>query len=241
MRQGTLSSSEPVMSASTEPKSESAESTTSPTSAPTSSPTGDPIGNAEETASGEDGRIEIDEDSLLDAEVQPSAQDEVESLKEELATTKDRWLRAVADHENHKKRSKREMDEAVQRGVQKLLNDFLPVADNLERALEAVANRDERISEGIAMVKQVFIGALDKNGIVPVPGVGSRFDPAHHDAMQQVPSEEYAPGHVVMVFEGGYTRHGRLLRPAKVIVSDENSTGTKGEPQEAADSKNAEA
>lgn len=174
----------------------------------------------------DDGRIEIDEASLFEEAPQD---DELTTLKEELATTKDRWLRAVADHENHKKRSKREMDEAVQRGVQKLLNDFLPVADNLERALEAAANRDEKISEGIAMVKQVFLGALDKNGIVPVPGVGARFDPAHHDAMQQVPSDEYAPGHVVMVFEGGYTRHGRLLRPAKVIVSDESSTGTRAD------------
>lgn len=202
-------------------------------SAPTES-NPEPVDISSAAASNEaDDRIEIDDEALLaDEESQEPEQDELSALKEELASTKDRWLRAVADHENHKKRSKREMDEAVQRGVQKLLNDFLPVADNLERALEAVANRDERISEGIAMVKQVFIGALDKNGIVPVPGVGARFNPAHHDAMQQVPSDEYAPGHVVMVFEGGYTRHGRLLRPAKVIVSDESSTGTKSDPSQ---------
>lgn len=188
----------------------------------------------EPTPISSDGRIEIDEENL--DQVQEALQDEeqedpVVALEQELAATKDRWLRAVADHENYKKRSKREMDEAVQRGVQRLLNDFLPVADNLERALEAVADRDQQISEGIRMVKQVFMGALDKHGIVPVPGVGTRFNPAHHDAMQQVPSEEYAPGHVVMVFEGGYSRHGRLLRPAKVIVSDESSTGTSAEPE----------
>lgn len=201
-------------------------------SAPTeSNPEPVDISASDAPSNGADDRIEIDDEALLaEEDAEPSAQDEITALKEELATTKDRWLRAVADHENHKKRSKREMDEAVQRGVQKLLNDFLPVADNLERALEAVANRDERISEGIAMVKQVFLGALDKNGIVPVPGVGARFNPAHHDAMQQVPSEEFAPGHVVMVFEGGYTRHGRLLRPAKVIVSDESSTGSTRDP-----------
>lgn len=170
----------------------------------------------------EDDRIEIDEEALEE----PNESEQLATLQEELASTKDRWLRAVADLENYKKRSKRENDEAVQRGVQKLLNDFLPVVDNLNRAQDAAQNVENSIGEGIAMVKQVFLSALDKNGIVAVPGVGAPFDPAHHDAMQQVPSEEYPPGHVVMVFESGFSRHGRLLRPAKVIVSDESSTGT---------------
>lgn len=173
----------------------------------------------------EDDRIEIDEDALGES----SESEQLQALQEELASTKDRWLRAVADLENYKKRAKRENEEAVQRGVQKLLNDFLPVFDNLNRAQEAAQNVEDSIGEGIAMVKQVFVSALDKNGIVTVPGVGAPFDPAHHDAMQQVPSEEYPPGHVVMVFESGFSRHGRLLRPAKVIVSDESSTGTPSE------------
>lgn len=166
------------------------------------------------------------------------SEEELETLRTELATTKDRWLRAVADLENYKKRVKREIDESVQRSVKSLLNDFLPVVDNLDRALEAATRRDEQISDGIKMVRQVFLGALEKNGIAPVPGIGSRFDPAHHDALQQMKSEDLPPGHVMMVYENGFLRHGKLLRPSKVIVSDESSTGTA--PAEA-DSEDPEA
>lgn len=171
-----------------------------------------------------------DEDEELDPE------DVIAELQSELDATKDKWLRAVADHENYKKRIKREMDEAAVRSVQKLLPSFLPVMDNLERALEvgepALAHADEGnrknvelLLQGIRMVQGEFLTALAKHGIEPVKSVGVPFDPAFHDALQQFDSPDHAPGVVIREFEKGYRMGERLLRPARVIVAGAGSTG----------------
>ncbi len=155
-------------------------------------------------------------------------------LKEQLQVTKDRWIRAVADLENYKKRVKRETDEAIVRHTQKLLPAFLPVVDNLDRAL-AVAERAseggdaaaaaKQIVDGVTMVRNEFLAALHRHGIEPVHAVGKPFDPAMHDALQQQDSAEHPPGTVMLEFEKGYVMQGRLLRPARVIVSGAGSTG----------------
>lgn len=161
---------------------------------------------------------------------------EVARLEEELAAAKDKWLRAVADLENYKKRVKREMDEAVLRATQQLLSAFLPVMDNLERALEVGepaannasdenAKNVQNLVTGIRMVKDEFIGALSRHGIEPVGAVGEPFDPSVHDALQQIDSPDHAPGVVVREFEKGYRMGERLLRPARVIVAGSGSTG----------------
>jgi molecular chaperone GrpE len=149
---------------------------------------------------------------------------QVNELKEQLSGTKDRWLRAVADHENAKKRAKREMEEAINRSLQKVLADLLPVGDNLDRAL-AAASEDDQLAQGVRMVKSVFDSALTKHGIEPILTKGQSFDPALHDALQQVDSPEHAPGEIIQEFERGYTRNGKLFRPARVIVAGPGSTG----------------
>ena len=164
------------------------------------------------------------------------APDELVELQGELEATKDKWLRAVADLENYKKRVKREMEEAAVRSVQKLLPAFLPVIDNLERALEvgepALKHADEsnrknveQLLQGIRMVQADFLTALVKHGIEPVPSVGVPFDPAVHDALQQFDSPDHPPGVVIREFEKGYKMGERLLRPARVIVAGSGSTG----------------
>lgn len=155
----------------------------------------------------------------------------VVELETELQATKDRWLRAVADLENYKKRVKREIDEATTRVVQNLLPSFLPTMDNLERALEIAgtgASVDQLI-KGLQMVKDEFMGALRKHGIEAVPSVGTAFDPAIHDALQQVDSPDHPPGVVVREFERGYRMGERLLRPARVVIAGPGSTGTASE------------
>jgi molecular chaperone GrpE len=166
----------------------------------------------------------------------PAPEEVIEELRSELEATKDKWLRAVAEHENYKKRMKREMDDAAVRSVQKVLPSFLPVMDNLERALEVgapalqnaeEANRKnvENLLEGIRMVQGEFIAALAKHGIEPVASVGVPFDPAVHDALQQFDSPDHPPGVVIREFEKGYKMGERLLRPARVIVAGAGSTG----------------
>lgn len=161
----------------------------------------------------------------------------VETLRGEVTGTKDKWMRALADLENYKKRTKKEMDDAALRTAKSLLPAFLPVLDNLERALEVAeptaANASDENAEnvrnlvqGIKMVRQDFLAALVRNGIEPIDSIGTAFDPAVHDALQQFDSPDFPPGVVIREFEKGYMLKGRLLRPARVIVAGAGSTGT---------------
>lgn len=158
---------------------------------------------------------------------------------EEVAALKDKWLRAVADHENYKKRVKRDIDDAVNRKTQSLLTSFLPTIDNLDRALEIaepvvgqvpkeVAGNVEQVVRGLRMVRDEFLGGLKKHGIEPVPSVGVPFDPSMHDALQQIDSPDHAPGVVIREFEKGYKLGDRLMRPARVIIAGAGSGAGSG-------------
>jgi molecular chaperone GrpE len=158
---------------------------------------------------------------------------------DEIAALKDKWLRAVADHENYKKRVKRDTDDAVTRKTQALLTSFLPTIDNLDRALEIaepvvgqvpkeVAGNVEQVVKGLRMVRDEFLAGLKRHGIEPVPSVGVPFDPAMHDALQQIDSPDHAPGVVLREFEKGYKLGDRLIRPARVIIAGAGSGGASG-------------
>lgn len=170
--------------------------------------------------------IELDDD--------PDAADLVAALAADLAGAKaeieamrDKWMRSLADLENFKKRTRRETEEAVHRALGSMLSDFLPVGDNLERALAAMpANTEPQLAKGLEMVRGEFFSALGRHGIKPIQSVGMVFDPNLHDALQQVDTPDFAPGMVVMEYEKGYMRGDRLLRAARVIVAGPGSTGT---------------
>jgi molecular chaperone GrpE len=152
----------------------------------------------------------------------------------EIAALKDKWLRSLADLDNYKKRVKRDIDDAVHRAVQGMLGDFLPVGDNLDRAMSVVpsAPNDQLapLLKGLEMVRADFVSALGKHGIKPIESVGKPFDPSVHDALQQMDTPDFPPGVVMMEYEKGYRRGDKLLRPARVIVAGPGSTGTPSEP-----------
>lgn len=168
-----------------------------------------------ETESDTDTTEMSDEDALMSR---------IEDLEAELAATKDKWLRQVAELDNYKKRVRREVDDAVFRARQDLLSSFLPTVDNLERALE-LAGGSEQLAKGIKMVLSEFLAALGRHGIEPVPSIGVPFDPAIHEALQQVDSPDHAPGTVIREFEKGFRSGERLLRAARVIIAGAGSTG----------------
>ena len=168
-----------------------------------------------------------DERSAEAEESAPTLEEIVAELDQELTATKDKWLRAVAELENYKKRVKRDIDDAVFRARKSLLADLLPTVDNLERAL-SLANDNADLAKGIRMVSGEFIKALARHGIEPVPSVGHAFDPAVHEALQQMPSDKYAPGIVTIEYEKGFRFGDRLLRAARVIVASPDSTGSEG-------------
>lgn len=179
----------------------------------------------------------------IEADEGPAAaalQGRIDELERDLAAAKDRWLRAMADHENFKKRVKRETEEAVQNALRKVLQDILPVADNLERALQAQTDPEDQVAQGVKMVKNVFDSALLRQGITPLDTVGKPFDPAVHDALQQFDSPDHAPGVIIQEFERGYMRGDKLFRPARVIVAGPGSTGEPPAAEPSADEAGAD-
>jgi molecular chaperone GrpE len=145
----------------------------------------------------------------------------VARLEREKAEEHERLLRVAADYENFKKRARRESEEAAARAHERLLREILPVLDNLERATQALAKGGsvESLAQGVKLVEKQLHAALEKFQVKAFEAVGVPFDPMRHEAIQQVETDEQAPGTVASVFARGYMIGDRLLRPAMVAVA----------------------
>lgn len=146
----------------------------------------------------------------------------IETLENALADAKEQTLRAQADAQNSRRRAAQDVEKAHKFGQEKLVADLLPVIDNLERALAATDREQEAnqpIIEGIELTLKSFIDSLAKHEVVPVNPAGEPFDPQLHQAMTMVDNPDVEPNTVIDVFQKGYTLHGRLVRPAMVVVA----------------------
>ncbi len=149
---------------------------------------------------------------------------QIEALEAERDEFRDRFMRALADAENSRKRSERDRREAEQYGGSRLARDMLPVYDNLSRALEAATEEQKEISaallEGVELTMRELLNVFKKHGIEPVePQVGDKFDPQLHQAMFEAPVPDTKAGDIIQVSQTGFKLHDRLLRPAQVGVS----------------------
>ena len=191
---------------------------------------GDPqAAGAEAAADGsrrelEEARKRVDElqRALVEARGQLEfSQSKSRETMERLKESHERALRATADLENYKKRAQKEKEEVQKFGSERLLKDFLPVLDNLDRALEASQKNADFISlrTGVEMTRKLFEGAFGKHGVKGFSAAGQPFDPRLHEAMQQVESASVPVGHVVYEAVRGYTLNERLMRPALVVVA----------------------
>lgn len=150
--------------------------------------------------------------------------DELETLRAERDEYKDRFMRALADAENSRKRADKDRREAENYGGSKLARDMLPVYDNLMRAVEAASGDDENASdaliEGVQLTLKELLNVFKKHGIELIqPEVGDRFDPQEHQAMFEAPVPGTKAGDIIQVAASGFMLHDRLLRPAQVGVS----------------------
>lgn len=150
--------------------------------------------------------------------------DEIEALRAERDDWHDKFMRALADAENVRKRAERDRREAEHYGGRKLARDLLPVYDNLDRALAAIPedqmDGSEALIEGIKLTKSELVNVFKKHGIQPVePEVGEKFDPQNHEAMFEAPVPGTTAGDIIQVMAVGFMLHDRLLRPAQVGVS----------------------
>ncbi len=149
---------------------------------------------------------------------------QIEALEAERDEFRDRFMRALADAENSRKRSERDRHEAEQYGGSRLARDMLPVYDNLSRALEAATEEQKKIYaallEGVELTMRELLNVFKKHGIEPVePQVGDKFDPQLHQAMFEAPVPDTKAGDIIQVSQTGFKLHDRLLRPAQVGVS----------------------
>jgi len=141
-------------------------------------------------------------------------------LEAQVKEKENKYLYLYADFENFKKRAIKERSDLIKFGWESVALDLLAVLDNVERALNhAPESLDKGFLEGLKMVHQQFISSLEKNGVVLILTKNQQFDPHFHEALAQSPSNEVKEGFIVKQELSGYTFHGRLLRPAKVIVS----------------------
>jgi molecular chaperone GrpE len=142
-------------------------------------------------------------------------------MMERLKDSHERGLRATADLENYKKRAQKEKEEVQKFGSERLLKDFLPVVDNLDRALEAAQKSSDfdSLRTGVEMTRKLFDSAFGKHGVKGFSAVGQPFDPRLHEAMQQVESAAVPSGHVLYEAVRGYMLNERLMRPALVVVA----------------------
>lgn len=150
--------------------------------------------------------------------------------EKELAEFKDKYLRALAENENARKRIRQQAEESTRIQREGLLRDLLPVVDNLERALGHARTDENRKSviEGVEMVLRSLLEYLKSQGVTPVASVGQPFDPNRHEAVDHVASPSHPPNSVVEEFHRGYQMGDRVLRPARVSVAKEVAGGANG-------------
>jgi len=141
----------------------------------------------------------------------------------------EQFLRLQAEFDNFRRRSLKEKQESLKFGHQNLVKDLLSAVDNLERALEHGAQQDgseggnpldaKGVLDGVQLVHREILGALAKHGVKEIEARGQIFDPANHEAMGQLPSDEVAANTILEVLQKGYVIQDQMLRPARVIVS----------------------
>jgi molecular chaperone GrpE len=180
-----------------------------------------PDESAEVTAM-DDGGIAVEVDTT-GVPLPPAAR--IAALEAQLAAAekdkKDHWdkyLRAVADLENQRKRARRDQDDAKADARTKVLKEMLPVVDNLERALAHSTPEASAVMEGVRLVLRQFLTALERCEVTAVESLGQSFDPNLHEAIGQEESDA-AAGTVVKVLQTGYRLADRLLRPALVVIA----------------------
>lgn len=175
-----------------------------------------------------------DNDNRPEAETGADAQPKAD----EVAQLRDQLLRAMAETENVRRRSQREIEDTAKYAVSKFAKDVLGVADNLRRALDSVPKDAQEtdpalkaLIDGVGMTERELLGAMERHGIKAVQPLGQKFDANKHQAMFEVESPDKEPGTVVQVLQPGYVIGERLLRPALVGVARRPAGGAAPEHQ----------
>lgn len=174
-------------------------------------------------------QINTEIDETLEENIENlSGEESIEDLQEQLKTAQakvaeywDQLVRSKAEMENIQRRAQRDVESARKYSVEKFASDLLPVVDSLEQGIESSQNTTDvdALREGMEMTTKMLISTLEKQGLIQVHPHGEKFNPEFHEAMSMIASAEVAADHVITVFQKGYQLNGRLVRPARVVVS----------------------
>ena len=173
-----------------------------------------------------------DSDSEEPVAEEKSAAEEVPDAKEGPAAEpdwKERYARTLADFDNYRKRMARDREELAQFAAKDILKDLLSTVDNLALALDKAENKEDPFVQGVKLAYDGFLKVLADHGATPLDSVGEPFDTNFHDALAQLPSADVPEGTVMNEVKRGWLLHGKLLRPAQVVVS----SGAPAQPTEA--------
>src|SRR5919197_2592103 len=153
-------------------------------------------------------------------EAQDAAESPLDALRKEKDALQDRLLRTAAEFDNYRKRVDRDRRDQADAATADAVVDFLPIIDDLERALKAPTGGDiEGFRKGVELIHQQMLELLRKRGVKPIDAVGTEFDPRYHQAVVQEASADHREGEVMEEFARGYMLGDRLLRPAMVKVA----------------------
>lgn len=161
----------------------------------------------------------LDEGLTDESAPEPSAPESAPAADEEVARLRDALLRTRAEMDNLRKRSERDLERSRRYINESLMKDLVPVLDALDQGLENAAADDATLREGLSMIRSQMLQSLNRHGLEVIEPEGEPFDPDWHEAMSMQASTQHEPDSVMLVLQRGYTLHGRLIRPARVIVA----------------------
>ena len=159
-----------------------------------------------------------------DAAAEPTPEQALEAALEEVAKYRDAALRAEAEVQNMQRRTARDVENAHKFGIEKFLQNLLPVADSLEKAIESAeqassGDAENAIAEGVRLCHKLLIDVMARENVEVIDPIGEPFDPNEHQAMSMVENPNMEPNSVFAVVQKGYKLNGRLVRAAMVMVT----------------------
>jgi molecular chaperone GrpE len=167
---------------------------------------------------------DAEESAFVDDPVEGAADGDTDVAETEARADEnwDKYLRAMAELENVRRRAARDVANARKYSLEPFARELLAVRDSLEMGLNAAGDADSAaLREGIEATLKLLVASMEQFGISELDPLGEPFDPQLHEAMMMQPAAEAEPGTVLTVYQKGYALNGRLLRPARVVVADE--------------------
>ncbi len=161
----------------------------------------------------------VTEEPKTETDVIQGLKEELQKKDSDLVEANNQVLRIRAETENFKKRLLKEKSDLALYSNEKLIKELLPIYDNLERALAAPDTNIKVLKDGVQMILKQFSAFLEKEKIETIAALGEKFDPSRHEALQQIDSDVHDESTVVEEYSKGYLLHGRVLVPARVVIT----------------------